>query len=451
LHAYAIDGASQGERTLTTLPIRIGRNALNDFVVPHNYVSDFHARVEEVEGRIAIVDLNSRNGVFLRGGSAKVPARLAPQVAVDLAPYHYEFFIGPFLRVVLEQIQLPEGEEPEPKSSGTVLRNRQALDTGPPGAAYASGVRGTSPMPPGLQPGPAAPGSPGLPGSALPNLPSVAPLPPLDGRAAGPSEPPRAAAGWPQAPVGGSSRPQDPWGAQVPPAYGSGAQAMGQPAPAAHSPALAKTGHINLTTEALAVQGLRELAASLVPGPRLETTGDIARLITKIHDTLEVFCRCFIPLRDGYAQFVSSLDLQRASMQRSANRSRSYLAVEMARDPAAVAAALLDWKEHSLDAPKAIENIFADLMVHQVALLDGVMQGVRGLLDELSPENIEKMLDAREGRGPLGLNLGRYKALWETYCERFAELSEEKQAFGHIFGRDFTEAYREYRRRPRNS
>src|SRR5262245_44414767 len=111
----------------------MGRNTLNDVVLSHNYVSDFHARVEQVEGRTAIIDLNSRNGVFRRGGGSNVPVRIAPQVAMDLAPYNFEFFIAPFLRVMVEQVQLPEGEEPEPKSSGTVLRNRNALDTGRPG------------------------------------------------------------------------------------------------------------------------------------------------------------------------------------------------------------------------------------------------------------------------------------------------------------------------------
>jgi type VI secretion system protein ImpI len=225
----------------------------------------------------------------------------------------------------------------------------------------------------------------------------------------------------------------------VPPAAGGASGAAG----------FAGTGHISLGLEALALQGLRELTSSLVPGVPLETTGDVARLITKLHDTIEVFCRCFIPLREGYAQFVSQMDLQKAAMQRSMSRSRAYMAVESAQHPGAVAMALLHWREPSFDAPKAIEGIFADLMIHQMALLDGVMQGVRALLEELSPENIEKALDEREPRGPLGLNLqvGRYKAMWETYRARFEELSEEKQAFTHIFGPEFTEAYREYRRR----
>jgi type VI secretion system protein ImpI len=207
----------------------------------------------------------------------------------------------------------------------------------------------------------------------------------------------------------------------------------------------AQTGHFShVALETLAFQGLRELAASLVPGRNLDTAGDLARFITKLHDAIEVFCRSFVPLREGHSQFVSSLDLQRAAMQRSMYRSRAYVAVETARTPEAVAEALLDWREKSLDAPKAIEGIFADLMIHQVALLDGVMQGVRALLDELAPENIERAVEGQ--RFGIGLGGGRSKALWEAYCERYEELSEEKQAFAHIFGPEFTEAYREYRR-----
>jgi hypothetical protein len=197
----------------------------------------------------------------------------------------------------------------------------------------------------------------------------------------------------------------------------------------------------NISLDFLAMQGLRELAGSLFPNVPLETTGDVARFITKLHDALEVFCRCFIPLREGYSQFVSSFDLERAFEQRSAHRSQAYRAVEMAQTPEAVAAALLDFRDRSFDAPKAIENIFADLMVHQMALLEGVMRGVRSLLDELSPEQFEH--DESLPR-PLGLPVGRYKALWQAYRERYDELSGEQRAFARIFGPEFTAAYREY-------
>jgi type VI secretion system protein ImpI len=193
-----------------------------------------------------------------------------------------------------------------------------------------------------------------------------------------------------------------------------------------------------LTAEAMALQGLRELAASLVPGAPLDSTGDIARFITKLHDALDAFCRSFIPLREGHSQFMSSLDLQR-SARRSVNRSPAYLAVEGARSPEALAVALLNPKDRSFDAPQAVEGILADLMLHQLALLEGVMRGVRALLEELSPENVENQVGG-------GLSLVRHKALWSKYLEIYENVSEEQQAFAVIFGAEFAEAYRQYRR-----
>jgi type VI secretion system protein ImpI len=201
------------------------------------------------------------------------------------------------------------------------------------------------------------------------------------------------------------------------------------------------TQYFGMALEVLALLGLRELGQSLVPGQPLDTTGDIARLITKLHDTVEVFCRCFVPLREGYAQFVSSMDLQQAASQRALNRSNAYRKVEYARDPAHIASALLDWRDPAFDAPAAVEGIFADLMLHQVALLDGVMQGVRALLSDLSPDNIEKLVDEKRS-----IPLGRYRALWQAYRERFEALSQESEAFARIFGSEFAAAYREHER-----
>jgi type VI secretion system protein ImpI len=435
LHLFGLDNTPLGQRRAAGLPIRIGRNPLNDCQISDNFVSDFHARIEDEQGRISIRDLGSKNGIFLRSDKSRPPSRLAPQTPVDLGPYGFEFFIGPMLRVQLEIVNVDSYVDRDPKSSGAVLGNRQIMQPGPSipppgGPGYTPAYQ---PMPP-MRPVATSPAP--QPGAGL------SPLPPLDRPLTNNSGAPLPM----RAPPG-------PGAAMGPPGYAGSAPAFQAPqapyqgGPTADAPAgFARTGHFALGADALAVQGLRELAGSLVPGQPLETSGDFARLITKLHDAIEVFCRCFIPLRDGYAQFVSSMDLQRASMQRSVNRSASYMGIELASNPAEVAAALLNWREKSFDAPKAIEGIFADLMVHQVALLDGVMQGVRALLDELSPENVAKALDG-QGRGPLGLSLGRHKALWEMYCERYEQLSEEKQAFGHIFGAEFTEAYREYRRR----
>jgi type VI secretion system protein ImpI len=213
---------------------------------------------------------------------------------------------------------------------------------------------------------------------------------------------------------------------------------MAEPRAALHA-----TQHFTVGADALALAGLRELAGSLVPGVALQTTGDIARLLTKLHDTLEVFCRCFVPLREGYAQFVSSMDLRRAASQRSLNRSPSAVRAETARDPATLAAALLDWQNQDYDAPQVVEAIFADLMIHQIAVIESVMRGVQALLTELSPKNIEATLNADR---PLGVPvlLGRYKALWHAFERRYEELANETRSFELVFGADFASSYREY-------
>jgi type VI secretion system protein ImpI len=191
----------------------------------------------------------------------------------------------------------------------------------------------------------------------------------------------------------------------------------------------------------LALIGLRELAGSLIPQRQLETSGDIARFITKLHDAIDVFCRTFIPLRQGYSEFVASLDLQRAASGTSVHVSPSTVALEQARTPEAIAMALLDPQDRSFDGPSAVEGILADLMIHQVALLDGVMEGVRSLLDELSPQSIEQMVGSGGAAGLLG---AKYKARWEEFCHRFEKLSEGQQSFSFVFGQDFAEVYRHY-------
>jgi type VI secretion system protein ImpI len=200
------------------------------------------------------------------------------------------------------------------------------------------------------------------------------------------------------------------------------------------------TGNFNLSMESLALQGLRELAGSLLPSQSLNTQGDVARLITRLHDAVDVLCRALIPLRQGYLKFVSSMDLQK-----SAHFAQANAVLDMARDPAGVAAALLDFRESAPEASKALEVALRELSDHQVAMLDGVMQGVRAMLDELSPGAIQ---DAAEQKRGSSLRIGgRQKEAWDEYCERYDRLSAESEAFSRIFGQEFAHAYRRYRRR----
>lgn len=394
-------------REFGALPIRIGRNALNDFPLPFQIVSAFHCRIEEAESALGVVDLNSRNGTFVRAPDGRL-LRVPPGQHVDLAPYGNEFLLGPN---VVVKVELVEQQAAERVFSGSVLGNQQMLL-----AADRPSYRAPSgSAPPGVLP------TAQMPQAALPSVRPLHALPSLDSSRPGPSA-------WPREP----DRGRGPSG--HPPPQQSYSQGGGR-----------GTHDFNIGLAELALTGLRELAASLTPRMTIETTGDVARLVTRLHDAVEVFCRCFIPLREGHAQFVSSFDLQREATQRGQHRSAGYAKVEAARTPEEVAAALLDFRDPSQDSAAAIEGIFADLMVHQVALLDGVMQGVRALLDEMSPAAIEQAVESNSTA--LALTLGRHRALWQEYLARYEELSDEKQALQRIFGSEFAVAYHNYGKR----
>ena len=434
------------------LPIRIGRNPLNDYCLKHALVSGFHARVEDVDGKLCVRDLGSKNGIFVASLDRGLPIRIAPNGVVDLAPHGFRFFIGQ----LAIHVEVQQGEAPVRESAmlGSVLGNMNMLaDYGSHPGPSQPPWQGHSPSAPPVG-YPHSPSGPPPSPSGYPSTPGAMPAFTPSGAPPGPSYPPPV--GQPpqygQAPQLGQL---PPLGGPVPdPRYPSSSNPAAPPPamgglPGGGLPAAgggrrrsdASTQFFNMGLDSLALQGLRELASSLIPGRPLETTGDVARFITKLHDTLEVFCRSFIPLRDGYSQFVSSLDLQRAASQRSRLQSRAAQTLETATEPEQVAAALLDSRDRSFDAPAAVESILADLMLHQVALLDGVMQGVRALLDELSPQNIEATLS---DRGGFGLLASGHKARWQEFCERFERLSDERQAFQLIFGQQFTQAYRQY-------
>jgi predicted component of type VI protein secretion system len=404
------DGKVQGEVVRFQLPIRIGRNELNHCRIVDRYVSDFHAQIELVGGKLCVRDLHSKNGIY-----STETERVGMTTPFELTPPDRAFVLGQYVEVFVDVFEAagPLSDERPPRSVGEVLGNESMLHKG-----------GSQDLPPQLGP--------------LPGL-SMAGQPPARAVVE-----PQADRRYSHSPVmeslpGLAHLPQSRDDARFAPA----------PQAAMARPASHGTQHFTMQVDTLAFLGLKELAASLVPGATLQTTGDVARLITKLHDAVEVFCRCFVPLREGYSQFVSQMDLRRAASQRTLNRSPSALRVETARDPAALAAALLDWRNEDYDVPQAIEGILADLMIHQIALIDSLMQGVRALLQELSPEKIEQALQAE--RGGMPAILGRYRALWQAFEKRYEEMSNDTRTFELVFGPEFAAAYQGHvaRERPR--
>src|SRR5262249_4138756 len=89
--------------------------------------------------------------------------------------------------------------------------------------------------------------------------------------------------------------------------------------------------------EQIALQGVRELARALLPGAgALEEPEDLVRFLSKLRDTIEVFLRCFIPLREGYRQFASQVQIQQ-QQRMEGTRAR----IDAAPDEGALAQELL--------------------------------------------------------------------------------------------------------------
>src|SRR5262249_40514861 len=81
-----------------------------------------------------------------------------------------------------------------------------------------------------------------------------------------------------------------------------------------------------------------------------------------------------------------------------------------------------------------------EVMSHQVAFINGVMEGVKTLLHQLSPKTLEDDYEKRGRKG--GLFSNKYEALWKFYEERHGDYSgEDKQTFLIIFGPQFSRAY----------
>jgi type VI secretion system protein ImpI len=163
----------------------------------------------------------------------------------------------------------------------------------------------------------------------------------------------------------------------------------------------------------------------------LDEVANVLSFARRLRDTMEVFMKCFISLRDGYQEFEAEV----LARDRTAQADR----VALAKDPKELGMVLLD-ASGAPEAPRQLHDIFVEVMSHQVALLNGVMEGVKQLLNKLSPKQIEDELE-RKGK-KTGLFSNKYEALWKLYEVRHGDYSgEDKETFLIIFGPQFSRAY----------
>lgn len=385
------------DATFERFPVRIGRNQLNDLQIDRPYVSQFHAALDIRERQIFVKDLGSTNGTVYLG------QRLLRDTPIDVTQTP-EFNIGPIvIRMQLMTAAPKKREEP---------REGALLDLGDSGSSFAAISQRPKPIPPGQE-------DPFI-RQVLPYIEAyraawgtvyrviydhLTRLPP-DVRTAYLKR-----LGSEHASVNA-----EPDFQKIAQYYGVDPKALGELAP-----------------PQAALLAMTELAQTLAPGTKgLEDVGSVLNFARRLRDAMEVFLKCFISLRDGYQEFEAEV-LAR-------DRSGQADKVATAKDAKELGGVLLDPATAGGETPRQLHDIFVDVMSHQVALLNGVMEGVKTLLKQLSPKQLEDELEKRGKRG--GLFSNKYEALWKLYEVRHGDYSgEDKETFLIIFGPQFSRAY----------
>lgn len=142
---------------------------------------------------------------------------------------------------------------------------------------------------------------------------------------------------------------------------------------------------------------------------------------------LEAFVEAFIGLRKGYEQFGAEVGVRTINGNTPLHRARSQHE-------------LLDYvMQPNLDTDaiaRDIIAIFADFGIHHIAMMQGVTEGVRTLLQGLTPRAND--LDA----GARLFGSGKAKTQWKAYLERFEQMiNDDNELHTAVFGNEFARAY----------
>ena len=400
LIAVVLDSQSNQsfERTFDRFPVRIGRNQLAELQIDRPYVSQFHLALEVVNGRIWVKDLGSTNGTIYGG------AKLMREQAIDVtgAP---EIKIGP----VLVRLRIQDVEQ-APMAPST--RQASVLDLGTPAGARLLEQR-RQPLSPGPEDAFVRQLVPYIEAyrsswanvyrlmyEHLPRL-----QPDVRNRYIQ-----RILTEHP-----GVAQELD---------FQRVAQYFGVPAHA----------YGELTAPMAAMAAMHELSSQLAPGAvGLDSPDQILSFARRLRDTMNVFLRCFVSLRDGYQEFEAEV-LRKDPLDAQAS------GVSTAKDHAELGRVLFSEETSSEQNSHQLNEIFIEVMTHQVAMLNGVMEGVKQLLGALSPSAVEQRYEKRGKKA--GIFSNKYEGLWQEYQTAHSDYQgEDKETFLIIFGPQFSRAY----------
>lgn len=426
-------------------PVRIGRNQLNEMVLNEAFVSQWHAVVRFDEHKVRYVDLGSTNGTMMNG------RRLARHVQVEIDP-QTDLRIGP-LQLAFARAQVTpdmyaaprttifnldmQQHEPSAVSGNTVAFNPHDAPTTMDqntvflaGAAIQQSIQQYQQHQAQGVPRDRIPTGTGLPGGV-----DMQQLVLITEQTKPFYEQYRRA--WTQTLAQLRAHLE-----RIP-----GPQREGMVLCLCQQfPQLAKEPEFRQLMESLGVSAaatgevdvqefIKRLGGhvQLPPGAQVNT----AVAMERVGAILESYSQAFVELRKGYEQFGEEMALQLVQERNPLHDAQT------GQD---VLRYLLDWTTDGSGRVRELTRAFADLALHQVALLSGVMEGVRSMLHVISPQTLSgernHALARVGGNGLLEKLFNLRKAnLWKSFADAHQRLIEEDRFSREVFGRNFARAY----------
>ncbi|MBI3595524.1 MAG: type VI secretion system-associated FHA domain protein TagH [Nitrospirae bacterium] len=186
----------------------------------------------------------------------------------------------------------------------------------------------------------------------------------------------------------------------------------------------------------------------------LKSPQAISELIERLDRILAMMLGCLANSIKGRKQFEQEFDVE-------ATRIFSWKPnpIKLAEGDREIGEYLLNWRKGKpLDKVVSdLEDAFTDLALHQMGLMAGFKEGLRGLLKEMDPGSLEAEAQASP------FTLGPFKipcrfrpllswAAWNRFKERYRELSEkEVKTFETIWGPFFAKGYMSVQKRKKAS
>jgi len=448
------EAGTTSDHTFATSPVRIGRNPLNDLPLPFPFVSGWHAVVRFDDDQAKFFDLGSTNGTLLNG--RKINAGEA-------------VVVGEMLSVTIGKLELRFRRGAPATISSIFPVGYGPVGYGPVGnAPVASAPVGNAP---GYGPPPLHVASPS-PAPPEPYMPQ--PPPPVYGHAG------NAMAGnidrgmsmpLPAAPAGTAHvQMSDVHHAiqRLRPLYDGYRQqwarvqhelqsALGGMHPSLHEfavsvlarefPAVTHESDFGSLARRLGARvpggggggseggggeegmaAVQRLAQGVRPDEEPPRSADEAeRFLACVEDVLRASAKAFVELQKGQEQFGREMGVRTI---------KEFTPLHAAGTPDNVLKYLLDWQKGGPHRTQELVGVYADVMIHQVALINGVMEGVRSLLARLDPAEIDRSVSSAWG--------GRAALAWKAFVQRYQELTEaDRNITEHVFGPDFARAYAE--------